>query len=667
MRTFATALSCICLLTVAVWLVRGEPTNSRWREVAPGIWRSEGLPCGYALIDGDAALLIGASRGIDRRGLESLKVQRIERCLLTHHHRDTSALARELIAAGIKVQAPKASAEWLHSDGVRRFWNACLPELIPGKEPALKERTFNAFNYLVHPSGIDQIECSLEGGQTIDWHGWRLTVMATPGHSRDHVAFAASRRVGQVSNLPATQGQVENLPHETELIFCGDAFATRGKLWSPYTTDWDHRTDTGLKAAAESLRKMALRKPKRLCPEHGPVLQDDVVAALEETAKLVDEAGFLKSFERFSKQRLGQEPQYEFLAKDQVATAGEKPWTKLSPHLFLTGNTFVLRSEAGPIAVVDPFGATLGEQIRRLQRDEQLGPIEVVLISHAHNDHYVGLHQLPNRESFEVWTLDEIARPIAEPFRVTAFGLDARSIRTDRWLKPNETATWREFSFAVKHFPGQTYFTMGPQATIDGHNCFFTADNFFHADQFSGSGGWSGRNRGWPDLYAKSAQAVLDAKPDWVLAEHGGAFAFNAEDFQRRVAWGQAAAKAADAISPSGHFRRDWNPSRVQVEPLLVRTSAGETAKTTVVIDNPLPQSETLRLRLDHGSVASPWSQEITINENGTARIELKFQVADQLPAGRHIVPLIVTSQAGDIEDGADSFVVVEIVDKPRN
>ncbi|MBC7822004.1 MAG: hypothetical protein IAG10_34395, partial [Planctomycetaceae bacterium] len=228
----------------------------------------------------------------------------------------------------------------------------------------------------------------------------------------------------------------------------------------------------------------------------------------------------------------------------------------------------------------------------------------------------------------------------------------------DRWLKANETAIWREFSFAVRHFPGQTYFTMGLQTAIDGRRCFFTADNFFHADQFSGSGGWSGRNRGWPDLYAQSAQAVLDAKPDWVLAEHGGAFAFNAEDFQRRVAWGKAAAKAADTISPSGRFRRDWNPSRVQVEPLLLRVRAGETARTSVVIDNRLAQPEALRLRLDHGSVTSPWSREIIVPANGTARVELTLTVSDQLAAGRHVVPLIVTSH--DIEDGGDSFVVVE-------
>ncbi len=643
MRKLSVALSCVALLLTIAWWARGAPQETRWREVAPGVWRSAGLPCGYALIDGDAALLIGAAREMDWRGLKSLNVRRIERCLLTHAHRDTSALVPELIADGVAVQAPKASAEWLHSEGVRRFWSACLPTLVPGQEPGLRDRTFNAFNYLVHSRGIDAIDCSLEDGQVIDWRGWRLTVLATPGHSRDHVAFAATRS-SQATAQP--------------LVFCGDAFATRGKLWSPYTTDWDHWTDLGLKASAESLRKLAALRPTVLCPEHGPVLRDEVVAALEETAKAADEVGFLKSFERFSKQRLGDEPRYEFLAKEQVATAGEKPWTKLSPHLFLTGNTFVLRSEAGPIVVIDPFGATLAEQIRRLQRDEQLGPIEVVLISHAHNDHYVGLHQLPNRDSFEVWTLEDIARPIAEPLRVTAFGLDARSIRTDRWLKANETATWREFSFAVRHFPGQTYFTMGLQTAIDGRQCFFTADNFFHADQFSGSGGWSGRNRGWPDLYAQSAQAVLDAKPEWVLAEHGGAFVFNAEDFQRRVAWGKAAAKAADAISSSGRFRRDWNPSRVQVEPLLVRVRAGETARTSVVIENPLAQPETLRLRLDHGAVTSAWSREVIVPANGTARVELTLTVSDQLPAGRHVVPLIVMSN--DIEDGGDSFVVVD-------
>jgi len=70
-----------------------------------------------------------------------------------------------------------------------------------------------------------------------------------------------------------------------------------------------------------------------------------------------------------------------------------------------------------------------------------------------------------------------------------------------------------------------------------------------------------GLNRSHPLLYAASAQKVLDAKPEWVLAEHGGAFEFNAEDFRRRVDWGKVSAKAADTLCVSGSLLHDWDPT----------------------------------------------------------------------------------------------------------
>src|SRR5581483_4191939 len=133
---------------------------------------------------------------------------------------------------------------------------------------------------------------------------------------------------------------------------------------------------------------------------------------------------------------------------------------------------------------------------------------------------------------------------------------------------------------------GQTEYTMGWETEIDGKRCFFTADNFYHQDQFSGSGGWMGLNRSFPGPYARSAQKVLDAAPDWVLAEHGGPMEFNAEDFRRRVQWGDTAAKAADALAPSGDHRIDWSPHGVRIEPLVQRGKPGETLKATVLVEN---------------------------------------------------------------------------------
>ena len=302
-----------------------------------------------------------------------------------------------------------------------------------------------------------------------------IQTVGTPGHSKDHLAFLVRRG-----------------NDDKRLIFCGDVLAAPGKLWTPYTTDWDHWTDLGLKPAESSLRKLAALKPDLLLPAHGTPIAAGCVAALQQTADQVAEVAFLKSFERFTKQRLGNPPGYGFLAKEQAESNGSKPWSRISDHLFLTGNTYVLTSrDDGAFLVLDPWDRRSAEQVLRLKRDRGLGKLEVVMFSHAHNDHFDGVYHLPDREHFQVWTLGRVSGPIADPYRFRAPFLDARPVRFDRLFQDGETVQWHEYQLRFHHLPGQSYFTMGVEATIDGKRCYFTADNFFHQDQFSGSGaGW---------------------------------------------------------------------------------------------------------------------------------------------------------------------------------
>lgn len=653
MRRVTIATTSLVLFLAATWLAGGgsrqQSSAESWHLVAPGVLRSAGLPCGYALVDGEHAFLIGAPRGANLAALKERGVKHISTCLLTHHHRDTSASAALFVKEGIKVRAPAASAEWLGPEGVRQFWATSLPLLPPGKVPVLRDRTFGVFAYLVHAAGVSGVDFDLNDNDLLEWRGWKIQALATPGHSRDHMAFAAWQ--------PKAAGDRQTAP----IVFCGDAFLQPGKLWSPYTTDWDHWQGLGLEAAASSLRKLAALNPAPalLCPEHGAPFVGDTAAALNETARNATDAAFLKNFERFTKERLGNAPAYPFLAKEQVATAGEKPWSQLSEHLFLTGNTFALTSRDGPVLVIDPFGPGISEQIRTLQKDRGLGPVEVVLISHAHNDHYTGVFQLPERNRLEVWTLDMVARAVSDPFFYYAPYVDSRPLVPDRELKAGETVKWREYAFRIQHLPGQTHFTMGIETVIDGKKCYLTADNFFHADQFSGSGGWSGRNRSWPGVYADSAQAVLSAKPDWVLAEHGGAFEFNAEDFRRRVRWGRDAAAAADALSPTGNHRSDWNPTRITVEPLMQRSTPGGKIKSTLVVNNLLPRSRKLIMELDHRGLLPELRQTINVEAGATLRHAFELETARAMPPGRHVFP--VSIREGDVEDGTDVFLIVEV------
>src|SRR5262249_57701059 len=107
-----------------------------------------------------------------------------------------------------------------------------------------------------------------------------------------------------------------------------------------------------------------------------------------------------------------------------------------------------------------------------------------------------------------------------------------------------------------------------------------------------------GLNRSWPLPYARSAQMVLDAGPEWVLAEHGGPYEFSAEDYRRRVKWGEASAKAADALCVSGHHRREWDPYRVQVLPLLQKPLPGATINIELIATAVGDQPETFAIAL---------------------------------------------------------------------
>ena len=529
------------------------------------------------------------------------------------------------------VRAARTSAEWLTPEGVRAYWRKSLP--------LRDSRTA----YLVLPEGLAGVDCSLTDGQTIDWRGWSLRVLSTPGHSRDHVAFAA--RHGDKGPL---------------FLFCGDALAAPGKLWSPYTTDWDHWTWAGLKPAHESLRTLAQLQPTLLLPAHGLVIDKDAVKALEETAAAVEEVAFLKSFERYTKERLRNPPSYRFLAKEQAESNGSKPWSQISEHLFLTGNTYVLVSrEERAFLVIDPWDPHSARQIPRLKTDRQLGKLEVVLCSHAHFDHYDGVYSILEREKPALWTLDRVAIPLTDQSLLRAPFLDPRPVKFDRLATDGETLTWREYKLRFRFLPGQTEFTTGIQTEIDGKKCFFTADNFFHQDQFSGTGGWMGLNRSFPLPYAESAGKVLEARPDWVLAEHGGAMEFSAEDFRRRVRWGQECARAADAVCATGNHRHDWDPHRVHVEPLVQRARAGQTLDATLVVSNPLSRPKQQMLTLEGRGRFADQKWQLEVPAGGTIRLAFTLRLDTKPSSGRHV--FVLHGKSEGTADDADAFLAVDV------
>ncbi len=629
------ALSCVITVGSVAWFTSAQPKPElkHWEKVGDGVYRTKNVPYGYALVSGDKSLLIDATVPPD--AVAELGAKTIDAVLLTHHHRDTAAFAAEYRVKKIPVRAPKESADWLLPESVTKFWKEAIP--------LRNSRTA----YFVLPEGIDGVDCTLVDGKGLGFGGWTVTPVATPGHSRDHFAYLVE---------PADDAK------GTRYLFCGDALHSRGKLWAPYTTDWDHWTDVGMKPTAESLRKLAKLNANALFPAHGPAITADIAKVLTDTADAVDEAAFMKSFERYTKQRLKDEPKYDFLVpKEQIASAGDKPWAKVADRLWITGNTYVLQSKTGNgIFVLDPWGQRSADQVEKLRKDEKLGAVELVAFSHAHYDHFDGIHVLQGGDKAEVWSLDTVAAPLKDPNRFRAPFLDARPIKFTKELKDGETGAWGGYTLKFHHLPGQSYFTSAIETTIDGKRCLFTADNFFHQDQFSGTGGWMGLNRSYPSVYGTSAKKVLDLSPERILAEHGGPYVFSAEDYRRRVKWGEDAGKAADALCVSGNHQWDWNPNRVEFEPHLQTAKPGSKLKATIRVNNTSTKGQTVTLTIRGRGVVPDHTETVTVNAGTRKEVDLDVQVTRTAKPGRYVIE--VRSRDASGSEGVDCFFGVDVV-----
>jgi glyoxylase-like metal-dependent hydrolase (beta-lactamase superfamily II) len=626
MKRIALVALCVAALALVAWFAGEAPSKpGEWKEVAPGVWRCGGSPAGHALVSGKKALLIDAPTlpdGLKAKGITPSLV------LLTHHHRDTVAAVPKLLEAKVPIRAPALSADWLSEKGVEKYWKEQFP--------LRNSRTA----YLVVTEPLPGVRCDIKDGDVIKWEGLEIKAVATPGHSFDHFSYFVALEGGR------------------RVVFAGDALAGAGKLWSPYTTDWDHWTDAGLQPTAASLRKLAALKPQLVLPAHGEpigreVKSRDAVRALETTAKDVDEAAFLKSYDRYTRERRKDPPKYAFLAKSQAGSNGSKPWSKLSAHLWFTGNTYVLVSKDGPLLVMDPWTPHSEKQIEKLIKDEKLGRPEVFLCSHAHYDHYDGAYHFLAKDKPQVWTLDRVAPPVADPLRLRAPFIDARPLKFTKTPKEGETLKWREYAFKFHFLPGQSLYTMGVETTIDGKRCLFTGDNFFHHELYSGTGGWMGLNRSGPGTYEQSAKKVLGLAPDWVLAEHGSAMEFNADDFRRRVEWARVSGRSADGLCVSGKHQHDWSPHGTHIEPLLQNVKAGAKAEGELVVENALPKARKVRVEL----VGTGAAWDVDVGPGATVRKKVTWPVGDR--KGRRVWALSAR-EGGNVEPG-DAFAAADV------
>jgi len=402
------------------------------------------------------------------------------------------------------------------------------------------------------------------------------------------------------------------------ICFSGDAIYAPGKIHAAYNFEHMHHTGTGQYRGVEALRLLRMERPDILCPAHGEVMRGNTFESLTLTME-----------------RLNQLAQFYETNCPEVPASQRIPCAKgcfqqVSEHIWMRGNIYVVISESKKALLVD-FYEPDDEHIRQFLKEfEACFPgvaIERILISHFHFDHWAGISELRKYADCETVCSNYLKPALENP---TAFKRPFQyfpGISVDRGYADNQTFRWREYTFEVFEFPGQTDFHAGYFAVIDGRKVFFSGDNFYPAQQWGGTGGFSSFNGGDPENgWRRSIKLLLRLEPEWVLASHMHPFMFRRADFERRLDWTYEMVDAMKEIAADEHYQLTFNQHIFKVFPYS--QPAAELFSVEFTVTNPAETVADLNITpvVPDGIEAVNKSAKITVPPSGKNSVQFDFK-----------------------------------------
>jgi glyoxylase-like metal-dependent hydrolase (beta-lactamase superfamily II) len=553
----------------------------------------------YVVRAGDRAVLIDFASGGVLDGLASIGVRHVDAVYLTHRDRDQWFGFGKAAARHIPIHASGAPL----ADYWRKFFPA--PDGAAVYSMVAPDESYATFD--------------VAAGTKIQTPVGALSVVATPGHTRDQVAYAAT-----------IDGK--------KVVFSGDAIYARGQVWQGYQLDWDHWRGRGYEAATASLLKLRDLDAAVLAPSHGATQRSGIEETLAITAGRLWRAAELKNFDLYALTRTPPLSPSKPLARMETTHVGSLRLERLSTHLWMAGNNYFLLDGSGACFAVDnnldpadwaPILAHIGAR-----------SVERIWVTHLHVDHVLRLPELQARYGTELVTVKPLAdlleRPTAYWHPFSRFD----GVRPDRVLQDGEEFTWRGHRMRAFHAPGQTWFHAFLETTIDGHCAVFSGDTFQGVglwDIANATGGWSGFNRGFPSYHAASARLLRKIAPEWVLAAHERPFEFRDEEWDMRVRWANEAARTLDDLSPSGRHQFDFNPHAISVYPLIGKWDA-QGQHVELHISNPLDVPLEVRW-------SRPVNGSITVAPHSEGVAPLSIRVPQPPPGARAAVTIDIKVQ----------------------
>jgi len=597
-----------------------------WQKITPRVFRWCDS-CRVYAVEGQGGewLLVNAGNGDAAAQMPERPGARGGVLLLTHHFRDHSAGAEAFRAAGFRVAAP---------------WHE--RELLSGEQRAMRTKQALFLYDLswehyapVRPIAVDRWMLDYEVATLA---GLRVEVVPTPGVTMGAASY------------------IVTLPEGRRLAFVGELMGEPGKLARISPLQYNYNDLTGAENVLLSWRRVLAARPDIAFPSLGEPI-GDCGAAVEQLKRGLAQFEAVHPGLAARLDEPGREGVEEVAPRLYRAKA-----SSAETHFLVSESRKVLALDFGYDAAGVRFPNRLVSWTRRpllhsvaaLRAATGAPRVDVVLPTHYHDDHIVGIPLLQRLHGTEVWAGENFADLLERPADFDRPCLWPEPIAVQRRLPLGRPIRWEDVVLTLWPMSGHTEFSTLVLFEMNGRRIAHTGDQLFYYDPVTmkltppESGGIFSnhvyRNGLELGCYVRFVRQLREFAPELILSGHHPPYRPTAELWPRLEQAAQAfddAHRAVMSVSESDvHFGIESQPAKIlPYETDVARASPRVPLRGWIL--NPFGRAATAEVRFAagvNGIAVAP--RVLSLLPRQKSWFTTEAAVAASVPVGRHPIAL---------------------------